>query len=187
MQGKPRSILPLLGIGENQQWWLCHQTPCAYTSSGNTTNFPNPHQNSTRTTRTSYKLAVRFFFEERFLIGHGPTPLAYIPTYERTFHSTPHYRVEWNKYWVTQQKWFHSTRVQTYVQTYITLHSRKYLHTNVLSTPLHITEWSGMKKEYEFIQKTDAGNIARHWKSQMLKKLLDAGKASNLLPIARVC
>ncbi len=156
MKGKPRSILPLLGIGKNQQWWLCHQTPCTYSSSGNTTHFPNPHQNSTRTTRTSHKLAVRIYFcflEERFLIGHGLTPLAYRPTYVRTFHSTPHIRVEWNEYWVAQQKWFHSTCVCTYVQMNVTLHSRTYLHTNIFSAPLHITEWSATKKKYEFIQK----------------------------------
>ncbi len=106
------------------------------------------------------------FLGERFSIGHGPTPLAYVPMYVRTFHSTPHHKVEWNKYWVAQQKWFHSTHVRTYVQMYIALHSHTYLCTSVLSTPLHITEWSGTKKEYKFIQK------ARGW-----KKSPDAEKA----------
>jgi hypothetical protein len=146
------------------------------------------------------------------------TSLVYVPTYERmfhstphhrvelnkkrvcvhTFHSTPHHRVEWNKYWVAQQKWFHSTRVRTYVQTYVTLHTRMYLCTNVCFTPLHITEWSGTKKEYEFIQKarrwkkSSDAEKTRCWKyHQTLKKpdaekLPDAEKASNLLPVARL-
>ncbi len=200
-------------------WFRCRESQgqfCHYWASGKTNNgdyitkihAPIHHQ----ATRPIFLTPIKILQELRGQVTnqpcdffwkndsrHGPTPLAYVPTYVRTFHSTPHHRVEWNKYWVAQQKWFHSTRVRTYIQTYITLHSRRYLRTNVLSTPLHITEWSGTKKEYEFIQKSrcwknhqmlkkpDAENITRCWKSQMLKKLPDAEKASNLLPVARVC
>ncbi len=177
MQGKPRPTLPLLGIGKNQQWWLCHQTPCTYSSSGNATNFPNPHRNSTRTTLTSHKSAVRIFLEERFSIGHGPTPLAYVPTYVRTFHSTP------------QQSGVEQILSST--PKMVPLHSRTYLQTNVRYTllayvptyehtfPLHSTSQSGVeqKKSMNSYKKPDDEKITRRWKSQMLKILPDAEKA----------
>ncbi len=78
------------------------------------------------------------------------TPLACVPTYECTLHSTPHHTVEWNE---EEYEFIQKTRC-----------------------------W----KNHKTLKKPDAENIAQHWKSQMLKKLPDSEKASNLLPVARV-
>ncbi len=146
-----------------------------------------------------------FFFEERFLIGHGSTPVAYIPTYVLTYiplHSTSQSGVE---------------QILSSTTKMVPLHSRMYLCTNVHynslayvptyectfhPTPHHRVEWKKkivwihtksqmlqkkLKKNHQTLKKPEVENIARRWKSQMLKKLPDAEKASNLLPVARVC
>ncbi len=114
-----------------------------------------------------------FFLEERFSIGHGPTPLAYIPTYIRTFHSTPQQSgVEW---------------ILSSTPKKVPLHLRAYLHTNVHYTPLayvptyermfpiHSTSQSGVeqKKSMSSYKKPDDEKITRRWKSHMLKILPD--------------
>ncbi len=166
MQGNPRSISPLLGIGKNQQWWLCHQTPCTYSSSGNTTNFPKPHQNSTRTTWTSHKLAVRFFFG-RTILNRAWFHSIRVRTYVRTYiplHSTSQSGVEQILssttkivptplvYVPTYKRTLHSTCIRTYVQMYF--------H----SIPHHKVEWNEKR-------------VWIHTKSQMLKKSPDTEKA----------
>jgi hypothetical protein len=129
------------------------QTSCKFTIRENPSSKEKKLRRSCQR-RAFLRLANRFILVERFVIGHGSTPLVHIPTYVCTFPSTPLHRVEWNEYREAHQKWVHSTRVRTYRRTYLTLHLRTYLRTNVRSTPLHITEWSGMIKEYEIIHKT---------------------------------
>jgi hypothetical protein len=48
-QRKSRPIQTLPGTWKRKQWRLCHQTPCPNTSSGNATNIPNRHSNTTST------------------------------------------------------------------------------------------------------------------------------------------
>ncbi len=164
MQGKPRSILPLLGIGKtnNGDYVTKHHAPIHHQAAWPIFLTPIKILQELRGRVTNRPWV--FFLEKRFLIRHGPNPLAYVPTYVRMFHSTPHHRVEWNEYWVAQQKGFHSTCVCTYVQTYF---------------PLHSTSQSGVerKKSMSSYKKPDVEKITRRWKSQMLKILPDAEKA----------
>ncbi len=96
-----------------------------------------------------------FILEERFSIGHGLTPFAYIPTYVCTHNEngfTPLVYVP------TYKRMLHYTCIRTYVQTYF---------------PLHSTSQSGVeqRKSMNSYKKPDAEKIARRWKNcQMLKK-----------------
>ena len=50
-QRKSRPIQTLLGTRKRKQRRLCHQTSCPNTSSGNATNIPNRHRDTTKTTK----------------------------------------------------------------------------------------------------------------------------------------
>ncbi len=50
-QRKSRPIQTLLGTQKRKQRRLCHQTSCPNTSSGNATNIPNRHRDTTKTTK----------------------------------------------------------------------------------------------------------------------------------------